>query len=246
MASVSLSGMRFTCRNWLCPSTASVPTVCNPAVASSAGILVYFPTFDLMVDTSKDCHLAFKSLGRSALLDTLHYVQPHCTPSLYPSELASHIASKSPAVIEDDSSTSGGSDVLTWSYPQPKCPRPSSPPSSLLPLPFESPAMPAALDSVYAQLRSLAEMVSSLQHPTSTHPPRIDTPTTKPWSSPILASTMLREETISLLHQDGSSLPLVRPCDTANNSDTKTHWTAEELHCIWVALNFGITKLCFK
>jgi hypothetical protein len=41
---------------------------------------------------------------------------------------------------------------------------------------------------------------------------------------------MSREEIISLLHQDGSSLPSVRPCDTANNSDTKTHWTAEELH----------------
>jgi hypothetical protein len=42
---------------------------------------------------------------------------------------------------------------------------------------------------------------------------------------------MLREEIILLLHWDGSSLPLVRPCDTANTSDTKTHWTVEELHC---------------
>jgi hypothetical protein len=104
---------------------------CGFIGASGVGILVYFSTFVLTVDTSKDCHLAFKSQGRSASLDTLHYVQPCCAPSLYPSELASHTASKSPAVIEDDSSASGGSEVLTWSYPQPKCPRPSSPPSSL-------------------------------------------------------------------------------------------------------------------
>jgi hypothetical protein len=41
---------------------------------------------------------------------------------------------------------------------------------------------------------------------------------------------MSREEIISLLHCEGSSLPLVRQCDTANALDTKTHWMAEELH----------------
>ena len=43
-------------------------------------------------------------------------------------------------------------------------------------------------------------------------------------------STMSREEIISIIHHEGSSLPSVRPCDTPNNSDTKTHWTAEEIH----------------
>jgi hypothetical protein len=96
---------------------------------------------------------------------------------------------------------------------------------------LESSSTPATLSSVYAQRLSLAETVSSLQHPASTHPPSNATPTTKPWSSPVLASTMSREEIILLLHWDGTSLPLVCPCDMANNSETKTHWTAEELHC---------------
>jgi len=33
-------------------------------------------------------------------------------------------------------------------------------------------------------------------------------------------------------HHPGSTLPAVRPCDTANASDTKTHWSGEEIHRI--------------
>ncbi len=62
---------------------------CGFIGASGVGILVYFPSFVLRVDTSKDCHLAFESLGYSASLNTLHYVQPCCAPTLYPSKLAS-------------------------------------------------------------------------------------------------------------------------------------------------------------
>ena len=39
-------------------------------------------------------------------------------------------------------------------------------------------------------------------------------------------------EIIELLHAHGKSPPLVRPCDTPNPSDTKSSWTAEELHRI--------------
>jgi hypothetical protein len=162
LAIILLNGQRVLVRNALHVPGLVVPLYslcahcmqpgCGFIGTSGVGILVYFLTFVLTVDTSKDCYLAFKSLRRSALLATLHYVQPCCAPSLHPLELASHTASKSPAVIEDNLSNSGGSDVLTWSYPQPKCPRSSSPPSSPLPLPLESPSMPTALDSVYAQL----------------------------------------------------------------------------------------------
>jgi hypothetical protein len=51
---------------------------CSFIGVSGVGILVYFPTFVLSVDTSRDCHLAFESLGCTALLDTLCYVQPCC------------------------------------------------------------------------------------------------------------------------------------------------------------------------
>jgi hypothetical protein len=113
-----------------------------------------------------------------------------------------------------------------WSYPHPKClahpPRPSSPTVA-------SWLVSADLDLVSAQLCLLAEMVSSLQHPAPNPPPSVLTHS-KPQSSPVLASTMSRNKIISLLHWDGSSLPSVQPCDMANNLDTKTHWTAEELH----------------
>jgi hypothetical protein len=33
-------------------------------------------------------------------------------------------------------------------------------------------------------------------------------------------------------HHTGTTLPAVRPCDTANASDTKTHWSGEEIHRI--------------
>ncbi len=49
-------------------------------------MLVYFPQFVLLVDTLLDCHLSCKPLGWAAPLDTLHCVQPHCSPSLYPSK----------------------------------------------------------------------------------------------------------------------------------------------------------------
>jgi hypothetical protein len=192
---------------------------CGFIGASGVGILVYFPIFVLSVDTSKDCHQAFKSLGHSASLDTLHYVQPCCAPSLYPLELASHTASKSPAVIEDDSSASGSSDKVFWSYPQPKCPCPVQPLSSVSDV--DTPLPTANLDSVFTQLCSLADAVSSLMPPASTHPPNDNS--CKPWSFPVLTSTISKEEIISFLHRKGSSLLSVRPCDTANGLDMKTH-----------------------
>ena len=138
---------------------------CGFIGASGVGILVYFHSFVLTVDTSKDCHLAFESLGRSALLDILHYVQPRCALTLYPSKLASHTASTSPAlvpaVVEDDSSASTeDEDVgnsLIWSYPQPKCPAPPSRPSSPYHMSNSQPPL-ADLMSVSAQLKSLGDL----------------------------------------------------------------------------------------
>jgi hypothetical protein len=103
---------------------------CGFIGAEGVGILVYFPSFVLTVDAAKDCHLGFDSLGGLAPLESLHYVQPCCMPSLYPSDLASHTASKHrpllppPAVVEDDGSASddAASANATWTYPQPKCP----------------------------------------------------------------------------------------------------------------------------
>jgi hypothetical protein len=206
LAIISLNSQRILVRNALHVPGLIVPLYslhahfaqpgCGFISTSSFGILVYFPTFILSADTLKDCHLAFKSLGCSASLDTIHYLQPCCAPSLYPSELTSHKASKSPAVIEDDSSTLGSSDKLIWSYPQPKCPHPAQPLSPVSVA--DTPLPPANLDSVYTQLCSLANAVSSLMPPASTHPPNANG--RKPWPSPVIVSTMSREEIISLQH----------------------------------------------
>jgi hypothetical protein len=130
---------------------------------------------------------------------------------------------------------SGASDKLIWSYHEPKCLHPARPLSTVSVV--DTPLPTATLDSVYAQLCSLADAVSSLMPPASKHPPHDNGH--KPRSSPVLASTMSREEIILLLHHKGSSLPLVHPCDTANALDTKTHWAAEELH-----RTMGCHKFC--
>ncbi len=86
------------------------------------GMLVYFPWFVLLVDTLLDCHLSNKPLGRVALLDTLHYVQLCCPPSLYPSEQPPLpcAVSRNPALIEDDSSAYGSTtDVSSPAEMQP-------------------------------------------------------------------------------------------------------------------------------
>ena len=80
---------------------------CGFIGTEDSGFLVYFPTFVLSVDTVVDSHLSFETLGWSAPLYTLDYVQPWCAPALYPSEVApaSSTAAPSPAsrvVIEDD------------------------------------------------------------------------------------------------------------------------------------------------
>jgi hypothetical protein len=196
---------------------------CGFTGANSIGSLVYFPTFVFLVDTSKDCHLAYKPLplGCFAPFKTLHYVQP-CSSS-----------SKSLAIIEDDSSQLGDSDALIWCFSQPKCVSPTRPPSPMLVAATPSTgALPEDLESVSAQFCSLADAVSSLTTPVSPASPIGNATTHGSHSSPILASTLTCDEIVLLMHHNNSSLHSVCPCNTANALDTKTHWLAKELHRI--------------
>jgi hypothetical protein len=52
--------------------------------------------------------------------------------------------------------------------------------------------------------------------------------------APVLLSTITCDEILKLLHHS----PAVCPCDTPNNSDTKTHWSAEEIHWALGCQNF--------
>jgi hypothetical protein len=101
-AIISLNDQRALVRNALHVPGLAVPLYslrshfkqrnCGFMATSEAGIMVYFPTFVLSVDTSSDCHLSYEPFGRSAPLDTLHYVQPRSSPTLYPSEISSNAA----------------------------------------------------------------------------------------------------------------------------------------------------------
>jgi hypothetical protein len=92
----------------------------------AAGMLICFPTFVLTVDRFSDCHLSYEPLGCCTPLDILHYVQPWCPTTLYPSELVSSAPSlykaihvPGPALIEDElgHSLSGELDKLLVSPP---------------------------------------------------------------------------------------------------------------------------------
>jgi hypothetical protein len=119
-AIISLNGQRLLICNVL-----HVPALCVPLYSlqahlrqRSSGFVgshdtdmhVYFPGVVLSVDTSTDCHLTYKPLDKSAPLSTLHYVQPHCPPTIYPAEPSAFRAhtgdevlpSMDPVLIEDD------------------------------------------------------------------------------------------------------------------------------------------------
>jgi hypothetical protein len=242
-AVISLDGQRILVQNMLHILGLVVPLYSHHAHftqpgygfigTNGIGILVYFPAFVLLVNTSKDCHLAYKSLERSVPLETIHYIQPCFAPSLYPSEIASHLAAKSQAYIEDDSSRLGDSDAIILSYPQPKCISPTRLPSPMsVAAPPSTGAPSADLESVLAQLFSLVDAVSAFTTLVSPTSPTNNATTHGSHSFPILASTMIRDEIILLLHHNILSLLSVCPCNTANATDTKTHWATKELHCI--------------
>ncbi len=216
--------------------------ICGLTGALGVGIVVWFPTFVLLVYTSKDCHLTYKSLGQSASLELLHYVQPQCSPSLYPSEPPSTSVAKQtrmdPVVIEDDSS-----NKLVWCYPQPKCTTPWLPPTSMADSLSHAPP-PVDLSTVLDQLQLLAKAISSLKSQGNSPPSHLSCKLSQPAPndsqlSPILASTMSWDEVMSLLNCAGSSLPPIRPCNMANASDTKTHWSVKKLHQV-----MGCQKNC--
>jgi hypothetical protein len=74
-----------------------------------------------------------------------------------------------------------------------------------------------------------------MEPPPST--PHTTKPTPKP-KPPWLLSTLSRDAIVKLMHRVCVDLPSVSLCDTANESDSKMHWTLEELHHIMVCCKF--------
>ena len=232
----ALNGKRILVRNVLHVPSLAVPLYslrthvtqrgCGFIGTEDSGFLVYFPTFVLSVDTAVDSHLSFESLGRSAPLYTLDYVQPRCPPALYPSEVAPALstaapspvlqgaltaddASASPALIADDDASA--SPVL-------------APIDSVINMQHLSSTLQSLTDAV--QRFTASSPPAPL--PTAVSPPSTTAADDLP--SPRLLSTMSLEDILRLIHHPDTPLPSVRPCDTSNASDKKTHWTSEELH----------------
>jgi hypothetical protein len=61
-------------------------------------------------------------------------------------------------------------------------------------------------------------------------PPIPPVPSPPSLVAPVLLSTMTQDKVLKLLHRSTSSPPVVHPCDTPNNSNTKMHWTSREIH----------------
>ncbi len=171
----SLNGKRLLIQNALHVPGLAVPLYslrahlqkcgCGFFGTYKAGFHVYFPAFILSVDTSSDCHLSYKSLGMSATLWTLQYVQPRCAATIYPSKtLASFsTATPSPTLIEDNGVTlvldvSPHDDPSIVSLAPPLCP-----PSTKMDPP--SPMPPSYLTAISQQLQSLAQAVQGMSPP---------------------------------------------------------------------------------
>ena len=173
-----------------------------------------------------DSHLSFETLDRSAPLYTLDYVQPRCPPALYPSEVtpASSTVAPSPTswvVIEDDDASASPALV-----------------------PVDPPTSPSVIDMQHLS-STIQSLMNAVQRITSSSPPA-PLPTSPLVADPPIApqlladtadlpsmhllSTMPLYDILHLVHHPDTSFPSVRPCDTSNASDTKTHWTSEELH----------------
>jgi hypothetical protein len=91
------------------------------------------------------------------------------------------------------------------------------------------------ISSLADQLCALADTVHSMSSPhlDSDIPPATLLPLSlSDNAAPHLLSMMPHDSILKLLHHEGSQLPSILLCDTANNSNTKMHWAAKEIHCI--------------
>ena len=147
------------------------------------GVFVYFPTFCLQADTTRDCHLSYAPLGTTVALRDLDYAQPRRRAS---ANAATDATAASP----------------------PAKPRPKRLGTDWREITFARHAPKAGSPPAQSEL----------------HPDSIES------GEPTSMSVMTKDEILEHLHHDATSLPPVRPCDTPNGADKKTHWSAEELH----------------
>jgi hypothetical protein len=101
-AIILLNGQRLLIQNVLYVPGLWVPlySLCTHLCQVGCGFLgsyetgmhIYFPGIVLTVDTSLDCHLSYKPLGKTAPLSSLHFFQPWCPPAVYPTKQSTFLA----------------------------------------------------------------------------------------------------------------------------------------------------------
>ena len=229
-AIISLNGRKILIRDCL-----HVPDLRNPLYSLRAhqrqrgcgfigmfglGMHVFFPTFILEVDTATDCHLQYEPIGRDTLLSSLDYIQPKSvlTKSAPPHAATTQLV-HAPVPIEPDDDLDCPPTFASH-YPK-RPPSPQHPPLDMSLLP------PSSFTQSLKDL-DRDELIRRLYTMASHHDQIPPTPPNGTSTAPL--ECMSHEDIISTLHHQGTSPPAIRPCDTPNASDTKYHFTAEELH----------------
>jgi hypothetical protein len=251
-AIVSLNGQRPLVRNVLHAPALRVPLYslwahlhqsgCGFIGSFDTGMHVYFLGVVLSVDMSTDCHLSYKPLGKSASLLSLHYVQPWCLPILYPAE-SSAFRARAGAKPLPELSHSGNPVLIEGNglIAQVACDVNDDSPPPIVDTELELPTFFSLVPKQHQRAKSTTFLVDDLAL-ISEHlqvlSDRLSGLTVFPPPSsgldpvaPKLLFSLSHEEVVRLGHCPGSALPPVHPCDRSNGSNTKTHWTSEELNC---------------
>ena len=198
------------------------------------GMHVFFPTFILEVDTATDCHLEYRPLGRLARLPDLDYVQPTSislqnTPAR---ASTSRPDPPPPVTIKPDDAKVAPDDTIDITYASHWPKRPPSP----CPHPVDISLLPPkqyTWSLLELDRDKLIRRLYTLESKSDQSPPQPPGRST----SPLVC--MSSDNIVAHLHHPGTNPPAIRPCNTPNASDTKSHFTADELHhltgcrCFW-------------
>ena len=185
------------------------------------GMHVFFPNFIMEVNTATACHLLYAPIGCSCGLPDLDYVQPKFLTIRSSSAMSSSIE-HAPATIEPDNNDSDVSPTFVSHWPK-RPPSQHHQPLDLSHLPpstYTKNLKDLDRDELIQRLYSLEVDKSSLDA----------SPPTENNTAPLVC--MEHDNIIAQLHHPNTTPPTIRPCDTPNPSDTKSTWTAEELHRI--------------
>ncbi len=186
--------------------------------------------FIIKVNTATNSHLHYAPVGCSVGLQELDYLQPKFPPKA--SASARLATSLPPATIEpDDDDNDNDSNNITYVSNWPE--RPPSPSPAAIDLNTITPtAFTKSLKD--ANREDLTKLLFTNMAPTGLSPP--DGQPKRKTPDPLVC--MDKKDVIALLHKSDGSPPSIRPCDTPNPLDTKSHWTAKELHRITGCLQF--------